>query len=204
MRRRFLATVAAGAFLMAQPLAQGQGASEYEIRPSPQSRFAPEVFKTGIWSGRKHLFLFPKYAGSVRLDPASPENSTVQLSIDGASAICQDTWASPSDLRNIQNRAFEMMDVAKHPQLVFSSERIVAGGDNRFQVQGSLSIRGIARPAVVTVVMVRQDDETLLFNGSAEIRLKNYGLKPPSAALGLIGTADQMHLEFALRGTKVR
>jgi hypothetical protein len=34
--------------------------------------------------------------------------------------------------------------------------------------------------------------------------LKDYGLKPPSAALGLIGTADEMHLEFALRGTKVR
>lgn len=204
MRRRFKASVAAGAFLLAPFLAQAQGGSVYEIRPSPQGRFALAVFKTGIWSGKKHLFLFQKYAGSVRLDPASPENSTVQLSLEGASAVCQDTWISPSDLQNIQNKAFEMMDVAKHPRLVFSSERIVAGGFNRFQVQGSLSIRGIARPAVVTVVMVRQDEETLLFNGSAEVRLKDYGLRPPSAALGLIGTGDQMHLEFVLRGTKVR
>ena len=196
--------MAAGAFLLAPLLAQGQGASVYEIRPSPQDRFALEVYKTGIWSGKKHLFLFQKCAGSVRLDPASPENSTVQLSIEGASAVCQDTWVSPSDLQSIQNKAFEMMDVARQHQLVFSSERIVAGGSNRFQVQGSLSIRGIARPAVVTVVMVRQDEETLVFNGSAEVRLKDYGLKPPSAALGLIGTADGMQLEFALRGTKVR
>jgi polyisoprenoid-binding protein YceI len=162
------------------------------------------VFKTGIWSGKKHLFLFQEYTGSVRFDPAAPELSTVQLSIEGGSAVCQDTWVSSSDLQSIQNKAFEMMDVAKHRQLGFSSERIVAVGTNRFQVEGSLSIRGIARPAVVTVVMVRQDDATLLFNGSAEVRLKDYGLKPPSAALGLIGTADQMHLEFALRGTKVR
>jgi polyisoprenoid-binding protein YceI len=196
--------VAAGAFLMAPLLAQGQGASVYEIRPLPQDRFALEVYKTGIWSGKKHLFLFQKFAGSVRFDPASPENATVQLSIEGASAVCQDTWVSPSDLQSVQNKAFELMDVARHPQLVFSSERIGAGGSNRFQVQGSLSIRGIARPVVVTVVMVRQDEETLIFNGSAEVRLKDYGLKPPSAALGLIGTADGMHLEFALRGTKVR
>jgi polyisoprenoid-binding protein YceI len=195
--------VAAGAFLLAPFLAHGQGAAVYEIRPSPQGRFALEVFKTGIWSGKKHLFLFQKYAGSVRFDPASPELSTVQLSIEGASAVCQDTWVGPSDLQSIQNKAFEMMDVAKHPQLVFSSERIVAVGSNRFQVQGSLSMRGIARPAVVTVVMIRQDDATLLFSGSAEVRLKDYGLKPPSAALGLIGTADQMHLEFALRALAV-
>ena len=140
----------------------------------------------------------------MRLDPASPENSTVQLSIKGASAVCQDTWVSPSDLQSIQKKAFEMMEVARHPQLVFSSERVVAGGSDRVQVQGSLSVRGIARPAVATVVMVRQDEETLLFNGSAEVRLKDYGLKPPSAALGLIGTADGMHLEFTLRGTKIR
>ena len=175
----------------------------YEIRPSPQSRFALEVLKTGIWSGKKHVFVFEKYSGSVRFDPASPENSTVQLSLEGASAVCQDTWVSPSDLQSIQKKAFEMMDVAKHPQLVFSSERIVTGGANRFQVHGSLSIRGIAKPAVVTVAMVRQDDGTLLFNGSAEVRLKDYGLKPPSAALGLIGTADEMHLEFALRALAV-
>jgi polyisoprenoid-binding protein YceI len=196
--------VAAGALLLAPLLAQGQGASVYEVRPSPQGRFALEVSKTGIWSGKKHLFLFQKYAGTVRFDPASPENSTVQLTIEGGSAVCQDTWVSPSDLRNVQNKALEMMDVAKHPQLVFSSERIVALGSNRFQVHGSLGIRGIAKPAVVMVLMVRQDDETLLFNGSAEVRLKDYGLKPPSAALGLIGTADEMHLEFALRGTRVR
>jgi polyisoprenoid-binding protein YceI len=204
LRSRFQASVMAGALLLAPLLAQGQGASVYEVRPFPQGRVALEVLKTGIWSGKKHLFLFQKYAGTVRFDPASPENSTVQLTIEGGSAVCQDTWVSSSDLRSIQNKAWELMDVARHPQLVFSSERIVAFGSNRFQVHGFLVIRAIAKPAVVTVVMVRQDEETLLFNGGAEVRLKDYGLKAPNAALGLIGTADEMHLEFALRGTRVR
>ena len=204
MRGLFKAGVAAGALVLAPLLAQGQRAETYRIRPSPQGRFALEVFKTGIWSGKKHLFLFQKYAGSVRFDPAWPENSTVRLTIEGASAVREDTWVSSSDLRIIQNKALDMMDVAEHPQLVFSSERILALGSNRFQVHGSLSIRGVVRPAVVTVSMVRQDEETLLLNGSAEVRLKDYGLKPPSAALRLIGTADGMHLEFAWLAHRLR
>ena len=204
MRRRHWTSLAAGTFLLSPLCVQSRGASAYEIHPSPQSRFALEVFKTGLWEGRKHLFLFQNYAGTLSFDLASPENAAMHLTLEAASAVCQDTWVSQSDLKKIQNQAFTMMDVANHPQLVFSSQRIVPLGADRYKVEGSLDIRGIAKPVTVNVTMSRQDDGTLVFNGAAEVRMKDYGLKPPSAALGLIGTKDEMKVTFLLRATVVQ
>jgi len=204
MRSRPAITAVVAAMLLVPWFAGGQNASVYEIRPSPEGRFALEVYKTGVWKGRKHLFLFRDYRGTIHFDPASPENSTVQLMIDGASAVCQDTWVSPSDLKTIQSKAFEMMNLAGHPQLVFSSRRIVPRDGGWYMIQGSLEIGGNSQPVTVNVKLARQPPDALLFGGNAEVRLKDYGLKPPSAALGLIGTRSEMNVEFALRATKVR
>lgn len=204
MRRRPAIGAVVAAMLLAPWFAGGQNASVYEIRPSPEGRFTLEVYKTGLWKGRKHLFLFRDYRGTIHFDPASPQNSTVQLTIDGASAVCQDTWVSPGDLKTIQSKAFEMMNLAGHPQLVFSSQRIVPGDGGWYVIQGSLEIGGNPQPVTVNVKLARQQPDALLFSGNAEVRLKDYGLKPPGAALGLIGTRSEMNVEFALRATKVR
>lgn len=186
------------AILLAPALAQAQETAVYELGPSPQGRFALEVFKSGLWDGKKHLFLFTSYRGTLRYDHAVPENSRVELTVEGASAACQDTWVSPSDLRKVQAKALEMMDVTKHPRLLFTSQRIVPLGGDRFRVEGLLVIGGISKPVSVDVKLAGQSGEVLTFQGSAEVRLKDYGLKPPGAALGLIGTKNEMSLEFML------
>jgi polyisoprenoid-binding protein YceI len=192
------------ALLLAPALAETQETTVYEFAPSPQGRFALEVFKSGIWNGKKHLFLFTNYRGSLRYDRAAPENSRVELKVEGTSAACQDTWVSPSDLQKVQAKALEMMDVAKHPQLLFTSQRIVPLGGDRFRVDGLLNIRGISKPVSVDVTLSGQDGEVLTFKGSAEVRLQDYGLKPPGAALGLIGTKNEMNLEFVLLARRAK
>ena len=204
MRSRQTISGVVTAMMLVPWLAHGQNASVYEIRPSPEGRFTLEVYKTGLWKGRRHLFLFRDYHGIIHFDPASPEKSTVQLTIDGASAVCQDTWVSPSDLKTVQSKAFELMNVAGHPQLVFSSQRIVPRDGGWYMVQGSLEIGGNSQPVTVNVKLAGQQPDALLFSGNAEVRLKDYGLKPPSAALGLIGTRSEMRVEFALRATAAR
>jgi polyisoprenoid-binding protein YceI len=195
---------AVSALLLIPALAQSQETAVYEIGPSPQGRFALEVFKTGIWNGKKHLFLFANYHGTVRYDRAAPENSRVELTVEGASAACQDTWISPSDLQKVQAKALEMMDVVKHPQISFTSQRIVLLGGDRFRVEGLLNIRGIPKPVSVDVRLAGQDGGALTFKGSAEVQLLDYGLKPPGAALVMIGTKNEMSLEFALPARRAK
>ena len=38
-------------------------AATYRIEPTPESSFTLEVYKTGLWSGRKHVFRFERYRG---------------------------------------------------------------------------------------------------------------------------------------------
>jgi hypothetical protein len=46
--------------------------------------------------------------------------------------------------------------------------------------------------------------ERLEIDGDAEISLKDYGLMPPSAMLGLIGTKSKMTLRFLVWAEKNR
>jgi polyisoprenoid-binding protein YceI len=197
-------SVAGAALLLAPALSQQPPLTAYEIRPGPQQRFALEVFKSGLWEGRKHLFLFSDYSGVVRFDQSKPENSTVELTIEGASAACRDDWVSESDRGKIQNQAFKMMDVPKHPQLRFSSGQINQLGAGRFQVKGSLEIGGIAKPVSLEVTLNGTGRDTLDFEGYAQILMSDYGLKPPGAALGLIGTKNEMRVEFKLSASRSR
>jgi polyisoprenoid-binding protein YceI len=195
-------SVAGAALLLAPALSQQSPLTRYEIRPGPEQRFALEVFKSGLWEGRKHVFLFSDYSAVVRFDPSEPENSTVELTIEGASAACRDDWVSESDRGKVQSQAFKMMDLPKHPHLIFTSHQIIALGGGRFQVKGPLEIRGIKAPVTLEVTLNGTEGDILDFQGHAQVLMSDYGLKPPGAALGLIGTKNEMRVEFKLRAKK--
>jgi polyisoprenoid-binding protein YceI len=162
------------------------------------SRFALEVDKTGLMRGKTHLFLFERLRGELRYDAAHPENSSVELVIDAASIVCKDTWVSGEDLKKIQGHAEqEMLAVKRYPEIRFVSSNITPHGDGKYLVEGDLTIRGLARPVTVRLQMKPQGSQ-IAFHGQAEVRMTAYKLKPPSAALGLIGTRDQMRVSFEM------
>lgn len=171
----------------------------YKLAPADGARFALEVHKTGLMSGRTHLFLFDRYRGELRYDRGRPEDSRVRLVIESASADLQDTWVSEKDHRKIQDFALkEMLAAEKYPEIAFVSEQVRPKSEREFQVVGTLTIRGIAKPVTVEVVMSPETGGRLWFEGKAMVNMKNYGLKPPKAALGLIGTEEEMEVSFRL------
>ena len=188
--------------LLAIPLTVTLVAQTYEIRPAAGSRVALEVFKTGLLSGKKHLFLFEKYSGKLHFDASAPERSRVELTIETASIVCKDTWIGEKDIRKVMETATgrEMLEVARYPAMRFVSTAVTRSGDG-FEVRGGLTIRGQEHGVIVTVTMKPQGDG-LQFNGKSEVRLKDYGLKPPSAALGAIGTRNEMPVEFSVVATR--
>ena len=110
------------------------------------------VEKTGLMRGRKHLFLFPKFQGSLDFDAAHPENSQVRLQIESASADCKDDWVSMKDLRKIQETALEdMLAAKKYPLITFVSKSVRSAGGNRYNVAGTLTIRDVSKDELVLV-----------------------------------------------------
>lgn len=175
----------------------------YSLRPAPGKTLSLQVEKTGLLSGKKHQFVFTRFDGVVDYRPDRPEDSHVHLDIDATSIVCQDTWVSEKDRRKILDFALrDMLAADRYPQIAFTARRINRMADNAFEVIGDLTIRGVAKPASVVVRAGPQGQGALSFSGSAVIKLKDYGLKPPSAALGTIGTKNEMLMQFEITATR--
>jgi len=174
-------------------------AASYEVAPAPGTQLALTVEKTGLYHGKKHLFLFENYRGTLVFNAQKPEESKIELSIDSRSAVCKDDWVSSGDLKKIMATTFEdMLAVKEFPSMTFSSSSIRPLGGNRFEVQGTLTIRTRPKSVAVNVQLDASDPAKLRLRGDARIHLKDYGLKPPSALLGAIGTKEEMFLAFEI------
>ena len=166
-----------------------------EIRPAPSSKMELRVFKTGFMRGKLHLFSFPQYEGSLQYDPQKPEAAEINLTIAAPALELMDTWLSPKDMKSVRQYALkDMLAAERFPEITFAARGARAGENGAFEVRGTLTIRGVAKPVVVKVTP--QADSR--FQGEARVRLTDYGLKPPSAALGTIGTKDEMEFTFVL------
>lgn len=169
------------------------------MAPGPDSSLELKIDKTGLLRGRSHLIVFEQFSGQLEYDPLNPIASTVRLSIRSASAVCRDAWLGGNDQRKVEQYARNNMLAAEaHPEIRFVSGALFVTGRDRFQVHGALSIRGITKPAIVLVEAQRGNGGVMGFRGTAAIRLTDYGLKPPTAALGSIGTKDEMELRFQI------
>lgn len=191
---RLAITLLAAAVLLTVPLtAQPRS---LRVAPAPNTRFALEVEKTGLQKGKKHLFLFERYAGVLAMDVQFPERSKMELEIESRSAVLKDDWVDAGDVKKIMELTqMDMLDSAKYPKIRFVSTAVTAAPNGHFTVQGNLTIRNITNP--VTVAVVHKGNE--VFEGTATVKLTDYKLKPPSALLGAIGTKNEMTVSFTLK-----
>ena len=174
----------------------------YNVRPTAESRFVLEVFKSKLWEGRKHTFIFDRFTGDPRFDQKSPERSVVRFVIESGSARCVDDWVKPSQIKNIERAAVqETMAAARYPEMTFESTAITTTtSPDKFKVLGLLTIRGQAKE-VKLVVETSPRGDGIWVEGSGRVRLSEFGLKPPRGVVGVrlfIGTKDEMNVVFEL------
>jgi hypothetical protein len=67
-----------------------------------------------------------------------------------------------------------------------------------FESMGDLTIHGVTRQVEIPVVIAAQPNERLSVTGSVNVRMTDFSIKPPQAALGmgLIKTGDDLKIEF--------
>ena len=191
--------------LLSAALAASAETRIYDLHASDHDRVELVVEKTGLLSGKKHLFTFSQYEGTVRFDRERPEASTVAFVLQAGTILCRDAWLSANDLRKVQEYAVkDMLAANKYPQIGFRSSGIRKIDPSHYEVEGVLTIRGVSKPVVVVASLTAGAGEDISIEGVARVRLTDFGLKPPTAALGTIGTKNEMVFRFVFPALAAR
>jgi polyisoprenoid-binding protein YceI len=171
----------------------------YEIRPSIGSTLALSVFKKGLLAGKRHVLLFDKYGGEIQYDQQNPEMSSMWLVVESRSVICKDNWLDSDQRKKVVSFAQKKMLVSdRFPEIGFTSTGITRKVSDQYELIGNLTLRGIVRPAFIQFTAREVGADRLEFDGETTIRMKDYGIKPPTALLGFAGTKNKMRLRFFL------
>jgi polyisoprenoid-binding protein YceI len=174
----------------------------YTLQPTSESRFVLEVFKSKLWEGRKHTFIFDRFTGDLRFDRKSPERSTVWFVVESGSARCIDDWVKPGQIKDIERAAVQdTMAAATYPEMTFESTAVTTTtSPDKYDVLGMLTIRGQTKQVKLAVKTSPRGDG-IWVEGSGRVRLSEFGLKPPRGVVGVnlfIGTKDEMNVVFGL------
>ena len=144
--------------------------------------------------------VFEKWSGTVVLDPADPSATSVDISIESASINTKDAQ------RDGHLRSPDLLASEQFPTITFKSTQTEVTGDNRAQLHGDLTIRGVSRPVVLDVEYQGNAKSpwgtvSYGFSGSTKINRDEWGLAW-NAALEtggwLVGKEVQIDIELEL------
>ena len=118
---------------------------------------------------------FTEFGGTLKFDEAHPGESSLTFTVDTASV---DT-GTPD--RDAHLRGSDFFSVEKHPQMTFTSSRVVKKADDLFNVEGTLTIRDIAKVVTlpVTYLGAAKDpwgNARVGFESEITINRKDFGL----------------------------
>jgi polyisoprenoid-binding protein YceI len=88
---------------------------------------------------------FPAMRGSIKLAPNRLDAIDLDVELDARSM----TAGSKTDTEYLKGKAF--FDVANHPVVRFSGQRMAMTGPTTARVEGQITARGVTRPAVLAV-----------------------------------------------------
>ena len=135
-----IVAVAAGAALALLTAASGWAAT-FEIDPA----------HTSVQFSVRHMMIsnvrgeFTKLSGKVVGDPAKPEATTVEATIEAPSVDTR------NEKRDEHLRSPDFLDVAKFPTIVFKSTKVAKAGEGQWKLSGDLTLHGVTKPVVLDV-----------------------------------------------------
>jgi polyisoprenoid-binding protein YceI len=119
---------------------------------------------------------FTDFAGTIVVDRAKPEASSASFTAKTA------TIDTNNPDRDKDLRSDKFFDVAKYPELTFKSSKIVAKEKDRYDVIGTLTIRGVSKEVTLSVTSLgfAKDPfgtgERAGFEASTTINRKDFGM----------------------------
>ena len=126
----------------------------------------------GVVTVRGH---FAEVSTAAVIDPAYPERSSIQVTIQAAS-IRTHNAARDQDICSSR-----FLEVDKFPVLTFTSTNIEPSGEDGYTLTGDLTVKGNTHPVSLQVVKQKESSSSMerhriYYRGQAQINRKNFGL----------------------------
>jgi polyisoprenoid-binding protein YceI len=113
---------------------------------------------------------FEKWSAEVNLDPQKVENSSLKITIDAASINTRVAR------RDTHLRSKDFFWVEQHPQITFTSKKVIKTAERKYTVTGDLVMRGVTKEITVPLTMVFYENNRGRFRGTFEINRQDYGI----------------------------
>jgi len=176
--------------------------------------FAAETYQfdkshTSVGFQVRHLFTqlggkFGDFAGTIQVDRARPESSSVEFTIQAKSIDTNEPR------RDEHLRSADFFDVANHPTLTFKSTSLKATGKDSWLVTGDLSMRGVTRQVTLPVTLLGEGkdpwgNDKLGFETSISLNRKDYGLVWNKALeTGGMLVGEEVKVQIAVEANKAK
>lgn len=180
--------IAAGLGLLILPIAFAQSGSR--SIDTAHSVITVRVFKAGLFSafGHNHEIAAPIAKGSVDI-----QEQRVSLHVDATKLRVLDREVAASTRAEIQQTMAgpEVLDSRRFREISFTSTSVGAAGEQRWIVDGNLTLHGQTKP-----VRVEVSSRNGHYRGSATIKQSDFGIKLVSVAGGTVKVKDEVKIEF--------
>ena len=132
---------AASAPQAAAPAAPQVPAGDYKLDPTHASL----DFKVNHLGFSHYTARFTDFDAKLKFDPAHPETSSVEATIDPKSLTLPRPPAGFKD--ELTGKAW--LDTAQYPAITFRSTKVEVSGANTARITGDLTLHGVTRPVVL-------------------------------------------------------
>ncbi|WP_240624562.1 cytochrome b/b6 domain-containing protein [Aurantiacibacter odishensis] len=165
----------------AEPEAAAQEPSgpppNWTIQPGGSLRF------TATNSGAALNGSFGKWSGNIVMDPEAPQSAQITIRVDLASASLGDAT------QDNMLRGGDFFDTASFPQGVWRSTAVRRVSGNRYEADGTLSLKGISRSQRITFTLQGSGNRRSV-QGSATIDRNAFSVGTGTSAENLAGSVQ--------------
>lgn len=154
----------------------------------------------------KHLFSkvtgrFAEVSGTIDADPAHPEKSSVEATIEVKSIDTE------NGKRDAHLKTAEFFDVEKFPAMTFKSKEVKPTGEASGDVVGDLTIHGVTKEVVLHVKFLGKGPgmmgkEVTGWEATTTISRKDFGLTWNKMIEGVAAVGDEVEIELQIEAPK--
>ncbi len=140
--------------------------------------------------------------GTITVHGTDPARSSVEAELDAT------TISTGNEMRDNHMRSADFLDVEHYPTITFKSTRVVPKGDDRMDVIGDLTVRGVTKQVTLDTTLVGQGTnprgvEVAGFEAETTISRKEWGLNWNVALdTGGVLLSDNFKVSIAIQATK--